>query len=153
MPSVCESVDRNSTGLWGIFEPIFIVCALSSLYSQKKHPTYPKMDIEAQCQPFLQHNIEGKPALIHDYCAEAQADGRDSCIWICFQEQNKTRAKDVVINPDCDVFDFSQLLKHCGWWRRLSMYSVVGIRLVEVCTTIVVLPSADTIFSRLNCTI
>lgn len=90
------------------------------------------MSIKAYSNPSDVAKKDGKPSIVSGYCASAQASGHYGCLWICFQEHNKIRAKDVSIDLDADTFDFSQLTKCCGWWRRCSMYSVVGIRQVEV---------------------
>lgn len=94
------------------------------------------MDIEAQKNPVPQLDLDnGKPSIIWKYC---QNPPSRECLWLCYSEHGKVRAKDVPISDDIGAtFDLRQLLRRCGWSKQISMYSVVEIREVEVsnCTS------------------
>jgi len=86
------------------------------------------MDLEKAVPPQQQ----GKPSVIKWYCEQAMdTRGKDSeCIWICFKRGEHWIAKDVQLSER--PLGVYELRKLCGWWKRHSLFSVVGVREVKV---------------------
>jgi hypothetical protein len=76
---------------------------------------------------------KGRPSVIKWYCEQAMsARGKDSeCIWVCIKRGRNWIAKDILLSerPSLGVYELRQL---CGWWKRHSLFSAVGVREVKV---------------------
>jgi hypothetical protein len=70
---------------------------------------------------------QGKESMIAEYCRHPTRS-QHACIWLCIKHGRKYRLVDVTINPNQDVIGLPDIRRHCGWWRRYSLYSVVGVR-------------------------
>lgn len=91
------------------------------------------MDLEAQENPLLgDWRDEGRPSRIASYCKDAQRQGGTTCLWICFKEHGRMRAKDIQFKENETSFQFRDILKSCGWWRRFAIYSIVDVGEVQV---------------------
>jgi hypothetical protein len=75
----------------------------------------------------------GKPSIIKFYCEQAmRTTGRDSeCIWVCIKRGRRWIAKDIQLSER--PLGVYELRKLCGWWKRHSLFSAVGVRDVKVC--------------------
>lgn len=75
---------------------------------------------------------KGRPSIIHEYCLKADREGRNKCIWICMKKRNRWIAKDMCLEKEGLVLGMPELRMQCSWWRRHSLYSVVGVKEVMV---------------------
>ena len=96
-------------------------------------------DIEdgAASRRFLDQEVNGKDSIIADYCQTALAAHKTDCFWICYRMHNRMLAKDIVVttedkNIDELSFRLCKVAYQCGWWKRFSIYSAVGVKEVEV---------------------
>ena len=96
-------------------------------------------DIEdgAASRPFLDQKVKGKESVIADYCKTALAEYKTHCFWMCYRLQGRMLAKDIIAttedkNIDKLSFRLCKLAYQCGWWKRFSVYSAVGVVEVEV---------------------
>lgn len=95
------------------------------------------MDLEAsRFDPFHPRPANGETSIVSSYYLNAQggesAAGPVSCVWICFEERGRIRAKDVRFNSDATKVCVHEIARNCGWWRRVAMFSVVDIEEAEV---------------------
>ncbi|KAJ6059706.1 uncharacterized protein N7446_000357 [Penicillium canescens] len=70
----------------------------------------------------------GRPSTIHDYCLKANREGRTKCIWICMKKGRRWIAKDISVEKTGYVLGIPELRKQCSWWKRHSLFSVVGVK-------------------------
>jgi hypothetical protein len=75
--------------------------------------------------PYLQDR--GKSSVIKTYCEKVIATrGRESeCIWIYIKKGRRLIAKDVQLSER--PLGVYELRKLCGWWKRHSLFSAVGV--------------------------
>lgn len=86
------------------------------------------MDLEKTLPP----QEQGKPSVIKWYCEQAMdTRGKESeCIWVCFKRGQRWIAKDVQLSErPLGVYELRRL---CGWWKRHSLFSAVGVQEVKV---------------------
>jgi hypothetical protein len=74
---------------------------------------------------------EGKESMIAEYCRHPTRSKHD-CIWLCIKRGRKYRLVDVPIEPNQHVIGLPDIRRHCSWWRRYSLYSVIGVREIMV---------------------
>jgi hypothetical protein len=80
-----------------------------------------------------QHIEHGKPSVIKSYCEQIGNHGKE-CIWLCMQRGRKWIAKDIKLEIENQPLGIYELRKQCGWWKRHSMFSVVGVKEIKVYT-------------------
>jgi hypothetical protein len=80
-----------------------------------------------------QHIEHGKPSVIKSYCEQVGNHGKE-CIWLCMQRGRKWIAKDIKLEIENQPLGIYELRKQCGWWKRHSMFSVVGVKEIKVYT-------------------
>ncbi len=88
-------------------------------------------------QPIIRHSPDveaGRPSVIKDYCLEAINEGHTKCIWVCMKRGRKWIAKDIKLEAWDSPLGVYDLRKMCGWWKRHSLYSAVGVKEVMVCS-------------------
>ena len=77
-------------------------------------------------------NNNGKPSKIQSLCNHAINTRYTECVWLCYSHNEKYFARDIKIHPEGTPLEISSLRKRCGWWKRISLRSAVGVRLVKV---------------------
>jgi hypothetical protein len=81
----------------------------------------------------IPHPDGGQPPVIIDHCQEALDQGRTEYIWLCMRRGGGTNAKDIQLSNGDTPLGIYDLRKECGWWKRHSMFSVIGVKEVLVC--------------------
>jgi hypothetical protein len=95
----------------------------------------PNPDLPAE--PILRRSLDFercRPSVIKDYCLQAIKEGHTKCIWLCMRRGKKWIAKDVKDGVWDSPLGVHELRKMCGWWKRHSLYSAVGVKEVMVCS-------------------
>lgn len=75
----------------------------------------------------------GKQSVVKHYCLQAIKEGHTKCIWLCMKRGRRWIAKDIKLEACDSPLGVGELRKMCGWWKRHSLYSVVGVKEVMVC--------------------
>jgi hypothetical protein len=79
-----------------------------------------------------QDSKRGRPSVIHEYCLNAQNEEHTKCIWVCMKKGKKWIAKDIKIDKMDGVLGIPELRQQYSWWKRHSLYSVMGVKEVMV---------------------
>jgi hypothetical protein len=74
---------------------------------------------------------KGKESMIAEYCRHSTRS-KHACIWLCIKRGRKYRLVDVPIHQNQHVIGLREIGKHYSWWRRYSLYSVVGVEEIMV---------------------
>lgn len=74
---------------------------------------------------------KGKESMIAEYCRHSTRS-KHACIWLCIKRGRKYRLVDVPIHQNQHVIGLGEIGKHYSWWRRYSLYSVVGVEEIMV---------------------
>ena len=76
----------------------------------------------------------GKPSLLKSYCESTIRYGGNEaeCIWLCMQHGRKWIAKDIKFNRETPSLGIQQLRMQYGWLKRHSLFSAVGVKVVQV---------------------
>jgi hypothetical protein len=95
----------------------------------------PNPDPAAEPIPWRSLDFErSRPLVVKDYCLQAIKEGHTKCIWLCMRHGKKWIAKDVKAGARDSPLSVYELRKMCGWWKRHSLYSAVGVKGVMVCS-------------------
>ena len=95
------------------------------------------MESGAVLNPIWSVEGAGKPSIIADLCQAAISEGRTQCIWISYQRNGRTLAKDIhvrdgIVEGTQKTFHLCSFANHYGWWKRFSIYSAKGVKEVMV---------------------
>jgi hypothetical protein len=74
----------------------------------------------------------GKPSVINSYCQQAIDRGHRECIWFCIKRGRRWIAKDIQLRIEDRPLGIYELRKQCGWWKRHSLFSAVGVKEIKV---------------------
>ena len=74
----------------------------------------------------------GRESLLHGYCSRAIDAGHENCIWICMKIGKQYRLIDIPIVTNGQPIGVADIRERHSWWKRHSLYSVVGVKEVMV---------------------
>ena len=75
----------------------------------------------------------GMPSAITEYCDRVLKQGQEECVFICRSQSRRTFAQDIW--PKDDENPAIRLQDQDPWWSRWSLYTVVTVRHVKVCSS------------------
>ncbi|KAF2192843.1 hypothetical protein K469DRAFT_551488 [Zopfia rhizophila CBS 207.26] len=74
----------------------------------------------------------GHPSVIAEYCQQAIENGHEECIWLCMKRGRRFIVKDLPLKTDGKSIGLYDIRKQCSWWKRHSLYSVLGVKEILV---------------------
>lgn len=74
----------------------------------------------------------GRESMIANYCRVAIRSGHEKCIWLCIKHGRKYSLVDIPLESNTQIIGLKDISQRYNWWKRFSLYSVVGVKEVMV---------------------
>ena len=90
------------------------------------------------CEQLVTHDpshlldMRGRESKIAKYCRDAIDSKHESCIWLCFRHGRRYSLVDIPLEQKEEEIGLQAIRQRYSWWKRYSLYSVVGVKEVMV---------------------